>query len=420
MLIYIDIVKHSPKVYKWIKKGRTNRIKIHILHTLDNNLVHQVIDMKTVLFLPLLQIPSGHHQAADALKDGLLAMDPQLQCHKIELLSSRLGRGEKLVSYIYVNWIRHFPKTYNTLYYHSVVRQKKRQPSFPHYELLFLEHVKNIVKHVQPDIILCTHSLPSYLLNRLKRNGEITNPVVNVYTDYFVHDLWGTEAIDCHFIGHPYMKMQLRKKGVPENRICVTGIPLHPDITIEKREKQMKRSRYFGLISGGSLGIGTLKHMLKKISPDDPIDYYVLCGKNERMYKQLQSENHPRLIPLPYISSRQEMNALYDQADFILTKPGGVTISECLYKRLPIFIYDTLPGQEEINFRILKRHHLVFDFLNWKELRNISDAILSILHSPQITHYFAHVEQYHRQLSAEHPAALLYATFASLNKPLLQ
>jgi processive 1,2-diacylglycerol beta-glucosyltransferase len=67
----------------------------------------------------------------------------------------------------------------------------------------------------------------------------------------------------------------------------------------------------------------------------------------------------------------------------------------------------------------LKRHHLVFDFLNWKELRNISDAILSILHSPQITHYYDHVEQYHRQLSAEHPAALLYAKLASLKKPLL-
>jgi hypothetical protein len=35
-------------------------------------------------------------------------------------------------------------------------------------------------------------------------------------------------------------------------------------------------------------------------------------------------------------------------------------------------------------------------------------------------HYFAHAEQYHRQLSAEHPATLLYATLASFNKPLLQ
>jgi processive 1,2-diacylglycerol beta-glucosyltransferase len=374
-----------------------------------------VIDVNTVLFLPLLQIPSGHHQAADALKEDLLAIDPQWQCHKVELLSSRLGKGEKFISYVYLHWIRHFPKTYSTLYYQSVVRQKKAQPSFRYYELLFSRHLKNIVKRIQPDLIVCTHALPSYLLNRLKLSKEITNPVVNVYTDYFVHDLWGTEAIDYHFVGHPYMKTKLMEKGVSESRIFVTGIPIHPYITISKRKGQTERLRYSGLISGGSLGIGTLDELLKKISPNDPIDYYVLCGKNMQMYKQLQNENHPRLIPLPYISSRQEMNALYDQVDFILTKPGGVTISECLYKRLPIFIYDTLPGQEEINFRILKRHHLVFDFLNWKELRNISDAILSILHSPQIKHYYSHVEQYHRQLSPDRPATLLYSKLASFN-----
>jgi processive 1,2-diacylglycerol beta-glucosyltransferase len=371
--------------------------------------------VKTVLFLPLLQIPSGHHQAADALKQDLLAIDPQWQCHTVELLSSRLGKGEKFISYVYLHWIRHFPKTYSTLYYQSVVRQKKTRPSFRYYELLFSRHLKNIVKRIQPDLIVCTHALPSYLLNRLKLSKEITNPVVNVYTDYFVHDLWGIEAIDSHFVGHPYMKMQLLENGVSEDRIFVTGIPIHPHITISKRKEWTERPRYSGLISGGSLGIGTFTELLKKISPDDPIDYYVLCGKNEQMYKQLQSENHPRLIPLSYISSRQEMNKLYDQVDFILTKPGGVTISECLYKRLPIFIYDTLPGQEEINFRILKQFQLAFDFLNWKEFSNISYKLLHILHSPQIAHYFNNVEEYHRQLSPDRPAILLYSKLDSFD-----
>jgi processive 1,2-diacylglycerol beta-glucosyltransferase len=374
-----------------------------------------VINVKTVLFLPLLQIPSGHHQAADALKEDLLAMAPQWQCHKVELLSSRLGQAEKLISSVYLQWIRHFPKTYNILYDQAVIRQKKAHLSFRYYEFLFRRHIKNVVQRIQPDLIVCTHALPSYLLNKLKLNKEIANPVVNVYTDYFIHHLWGIEAIDYHFVGHPYMKTKLMEKGVPESRIFVTGIPIHPYITISKRKGQTERLRYSGLISGGSLGIGAFTELLKKISPNDPIDYYVLCGKNEQMYKQLQNENHSRLIPLPYISSRQEMNALYDQVDFILTKPGGVTISECLYKRLPIFIYDTLPGQEEMNFRILKQYDLIFDFLNWKAFSNISYKLLHILHSPQIEHYFNQVEEYHRQLSPDRPATLLYSKLASFD-----
>jgi processive 1,2-diacylglycerol beta-glucosyltransferase len=54
------------------------------------------------------------------------------------------------------------------------------------------------------------------------------------------------------------------------------------------------------------------------------------------------------------------MNDLYDQIDAILTKPGGVTISESLFKRKPIMIYDALPGQEEINLKQLKDLSLVF------------------------------------------------------------
>ncbi|MED4970315.1 MGDG synthase family glycosyltransferase [Parageobacillus toebii] len=262
--------------------------------------------MKTVLFLPLLQIPSGHHQAADALKEDLLAMAPQWQCHKVELLSSRLGQAEKLISSVYLQWIRHFPKTYSILYDQAVIRQKKAHLSFRYYEILFRRHIKNVVQHIQPDLIVCTHALPSYLLNRLKLSKEIANPVVNVYTDYFIHHLWGIEAIDYHFVGHPYMKTKLMKKGVPESRIFVTGIPIHPYITISKRKGQTERLCYSGLISGGSLGIGAFTELLKKISPNDPIDYYVLCGKNVQIYKQLQNENHPRFIPLPYISSRQE------------------------------------------------------------------------------------------------------------------
>ena len=54
------------------------------------------------------------------------------------------------------------------------------------------------------------------------------------------------------------------------------------------------------------------------------------------------------------------MNKLYDAVDAIMTKPGGVTISEALQKRLPIFVHSMLPGQEKINLRYLTDEKLVF------------------------------------------------------------
>ena len=66
------------------------------------------------------------------------------------------------------------------------------------------------------------------------------------------------------------------------------------------------------------------------------------------------------------------MNELYSMADAIITKPGGVTISEALKKGLPIFIHSALPGQEEINLKLLKKLKLVHE-LNDKELTGKSN-----------------------------------------------
>ncbi|RCK12651.1 hypothetical protein DT075_09355 [Bacillus licheniformis] len=58
--------------------------------------------------------------------------------------------------------------------------------------------MQQIIAEKKPDIVFCTHALPSYLLNRLK--GQFPDmKVVNVYTDFFVNRIWGREKIDYHF-----------------------------------------------------------------------------------------------------------------------------------------------------------------------------------------------------------------------------
>ena len=53
------------------------------------------------------------------------------------------------------------------------------------------------------------------------------------------------------------------------------------------------------------------------------------------------------------------MNTLYDGANAIITKPGGVTLSEALWKRLPIFVHASLPGQEDVNKEFLLKRKLI-------------------------------------------------------------
>lgn len=70
------------------------------------------------------------------------------------------------------------------------------------------------------------------------------------------------------------------------------------------------------------------------------------------------------------------MNHLYEQVDAIITKPGGITISEALKKRLPIFVHSALPGQEQINLKKLIREKLIIQL---NEDMTLEDQIASVL-----------------------------------------
>lgn len=108
------------------------------------------------------------------------------------------------------------------------------------------------------------------------------------------------------------------------------------------------------MISGGNMGAGSIVRLVSRLRPTGQVVYYVLCGKNIRLFEQIKQFNHPLIKAVPYLDSKEKMNALYDAVDAIISKPGGVTITECLWKRLPIFVYDALPGQEEFNLSFIE------------------------------------------------------------------
>jgi UDP-N-acetylglucosamine:LPS N-acetylglucosamine transferase len=308
--------------------------------------------MNKILFMPLLRMSSGHHQVADSIMEYLKESDLKCEFEKVELLSYSFGFVESIITGMYLKSIKLCPATYSWLYRKVSFNSRYDTKEYLLYELLFLRFMKKVLKESNPDLIICTHALPSYLLNRLKQQSSQSVPVINVYTDFFANQLWGLSHIDYHF---------LCEQGVQNDRIFVTGIPIHPHYIKYDLHFKRKHSNILKiLVSGGSLGTGNIKKLLKKLKPTGQIHYTVLCGENKRLFQFVQSLKCPYITPLPYISCKKEMNTLYSNASGIITKPGGVTISETLRKRLPIFIYSALPGQEEINLHNLKQNELVF------------------------------------------------------------
>ncbi len=318
--------------------------------------------MKKVLILPLLNsMPSGHHQVADAICETLLVPTEEIECIKLDILSEWNRQVEKSVVKTYLHWIRSYPKTYAWTYRQFAYRSKRdRQHSG--YEILFMKTVKTVLKREQPDLIVCTHGFPSLFVNRLKKSGECQVPTLNIYTDFFVNDIWGCSHIDYHFVPSGQVKQELSaKRGVDSDRIFITGIPVSAKFKKRNGSQVKKAGEPLRiLLSGGSVGLGSISETLKKKQKEMDCRIKVLCGANIKLYKELERLSDDAIEPYPYISSKEQMNRIYEDVDAIISKPGGVTVSEAICKELPIFVPSALPGQEQINLQLLTEMGLVF------------------------------------------------------------
>lgn len=311
------------------------------------------------MFLPFLQMPTGHHQVADALIRSLQQRVQGVYFKKIDFLSYVNQRLEKMVTRTYLKWIDRSPQTYDWVY-RSFVYPSSSTKHLQWYESLFQKKMQEMLYLEDPDLIVCTQAYPSFLVSRLKDQGKITTPVINVYTDFFINNVWGRTGIDYHFVPDVPLKQQLMQtQMIPEDRIFITGIPV--DECFIPSEKQRKISPpYHVLISGGNAGLGDILDLLQEIKHSSEFRYSILCGNNKKLFREIASWDINNIQPLSYISSRMDMNDLYDQVDAIITKPGGVTVSEALMKRVPILIHTTLPGQEEINCKYLTSQGLAY------------------------------------------------------------
>ena len=344
---------------------------------------------------------SGHHQVAEALMDIVKKQSNEIIVKKIDLLSYANPSLEKMITSSYLKWIRYAPETYDFAYKKFFYAASSNKQSFKWYYYFLLKKMEQLLTEEKPDLIVCTHGFPSYLLSQLKRNRKCGVPVINVYTDFFINSVWGRKEIEYHFLPSKDVKVDFSKKyHISEQRMIVTGIPVHEEITKNIRP-QKQGDRFKILISGGNNGLGGIVKLLEKSKQSLQSDFFVLCGNNKKLYYEILSWNLNHIKPLPYISSRAEMNKLYEEVDAIITKPGGVTISEALQKGLPVFVQSVLPGQEEINLQYLTKKGLVFRL---KAIKSFEQELLSVLMDPNKMNQWEHsIQNYHNGIEINGP-----------------
>ena len=220
----------------------------------------------------------------------------------------------------------------------------------------------------QPELIISTHPFSSQMCSYLKRKGKITSKIATVMTDFAPHDQWlvGKEYTDYFFVANNKMKNYLISQDISENNVFTTGIPLSSRF-LEDFDK-LEIFKFFGLnplkqtilfFAGGEFGLGKsqtidiFKCLAKSFKECQMI---AIAGKNEKiqeMFKQyvIKVNREDTIKVLPFTDKVPELMAI---SDLVITKPGGLTITESLASSLPIIVISPIPGQEEENAEFLE------------------------------------------------------------------
>jgi processive 1,2-diacylglycerol beta-glucosyltransferase len=214
--------------------------------------------------------------------------------------------------------------------------------------------VADYIRKEAPDILICTHFLPVDAL----LDGRSPRPRFAVYvvvTDYDCHSLWINPRASGYFAGNEFVRSILIAEGFPQDRVRVTGIPIHPLFSRERNLGEIRRDVGLAdgkpviLVMGGGFGVSSVKEAFRRLLKIDcDAQMVVVCGKNEKLRKDL--ERIARGDPRPRIFGfRRDVHDLMQASDFIISKAGGATVSESLARGLPMLIFSPTPGQEVRN-----------------------------------------------------------------------
>lgn len=297
----------------------------------------------------------GHNSAAFAVAESLRMRG----CHAevLDVLKLKSVNVSNRISQLYSGVTLHAPRFFHGLYRigEYVSSPGGRSPIF-HLNTLYAERLYGEILRFEPDAIVCTHIFSAQAVTWLREQHKLSIPTIGIATDYTCIPFWEESALDAYVISSPDLTDEFVSKGIPANRLVPIGIPVRQEFLKHTPKAEARRSfgltaAHIFLVMGGSMGYGNIDGVAKALASAMPnSQILVLCGSNKKLLHKMQMQAN--VIPMGYT---YRVSTLMDAADVVLTKPGGLSCTEAIVKRVPVVLTHPIPGCEQRNAEFLSR-----------------------------------------------------------------
>ncbi|MBQ2671268.1 MAG: galactosyldiacylglycerol synthase [Clostridia bacterium] len=368
----------------------------------------------------------GHMSAANCVKDYFNNNGDQAEViDTLEYINHVLN---KTVTEIYEYVAIKHPALWKMIY--KTANNKKLNKIIFGTNNLISKKLLPLIETQKPDLIISTHPFATEMVSSLKSENKISVPLLCIMTDYAPHRTWISPNVNAYIVANEEMVPLMEDMDVPKEKIHPFGIPVDNDFFIQKnREEELEKIGLNSnlptiLIMAGSCGFANVEKMytkLQKILPDFQI--IIITGKNKRLFENLKhlistgkrrrkrdiflSKIHLKHLhskhfklskkfkqkkinitkPTKLIYYTHEVDKYMQMSDLIITKPGGLTISEALACNLPMALFEAIPGQEEENAEFLVSKNMAVKLISGE---NEEKIISNLIQNPQQLNFLKH------------------------------
>ncbi len=223
------------------------------------------------------------------------------------------------------------------------------------FTLTLFNVLREIVRQKQPDVIVCPYPFYQGILSAVFASEKQHIPLLTVVTDLAtVNRLWFHPAADLCLVPTQTVYDLAIEAGLPPEKVKITGIPVRPELVKGNQDLASLRLSLgwhpdlFTVLAVGSKRVEHLYDSLRVLNHSGlPLQLVVVAGGADELYRRFQeTEWHVETHCYNYVT---EMGTFMRAADCILSKAGGLIVSEGLACGLPLILVDVIPGQETGN-----------------------------------------------------------------------
>ena len=330
----------------------------------------------------------GHKRAAAALETEINKLSPDTEVKVVDAMKAIGKFYDKTVCGGYHFMATKTPALYGECY-KITDRENLMYKAVMRSNTMMSNKLLDIINDFGTDIVIICHPFITTMVSRLKRKGKTDVKAISLITDYDAHRTYIVPYIDAYVLAEPQMSDKLiNEYEVDEKLIHPLGIPIFDRFTEPfSKEEICKREGLDPnlptvLLMAGSFGVTSVLDFYKQlVNQSKDMQFIVITGNNRKLYEHLEeasaeldAKNRTKL--LFFVDNVEDYMHI---SDVIVTKPGGLTVTESLACRLPLAIYSAFPGQEKDNADFLIKENAAIML----DKNNGAQQIIDLLSNPE-------------------------------------